>query len=535
MEGELEREASEARELRARIALLGARSVSTRTGSLGTGTDRSAEVLQRARGALAAARARRGAAGQRAAPTVTKAVACLAQRDLFAPCYEDLAKFLRAVPGTSEAADVVEALLGQYSRLTQQWRALVEEQERRLTEEAAQARDAAERAEGAAETLLRVAERLEQENAELSSRRHRGDEEEVEEGRRGLSRPTPSPSPLQAPVSTASGRGGGSTRPFFFGEVAGGAGSPVGILESQKGSSPLTLQQWREVLGDLQRFITRPEKRATAGTTPPTAGGSARKNKSAGKGAPKTPPSRPRGTDKGLEKWVEAYLRVRFGPDKNKVQEWKQLLLGAAQAFATTDAEAAVFLKSWDGALECTFYTKLRKAGRAFDRLVQQYRAVSRGNPGESDARTPERLEKDEYEHILGHLARSADRELVVHLCSITASTMSVDARLFKHAFLSVMVEGHERNLRPVERAWKFSDVKGVGSLGHSGFAKFCRALKADMSRGEVAALVQMLDPSGSGRISYERCLHNFSAELWSLDGRGGFLRGDAAHTPRPA
>ena len=311
----------------------------------------------------------------------------------------------------------------------------------------------------------------------------------------------------------------------------------MGILESQtqKGSSPLTLQQWREVLGDLQRFITRPEKRATAGVTPPAAGGSARKNQSAGKGAPKTPPTRPRGTDKGLEQWVEAYLRVRFGPDKGKVQEWKQLLLGAAQAFATTDAEAAVFLKSWDGALECTFYTKLRKAGRAFDRLVQQYRAISRGYPGESDANAPARLEKDEYEHILDHLARSADRELVVHLCSITASTTSVDARLFKHAFLSVMVEGHERNLRPVERAWKFSDVKGAGSLGHGGFAKFCRALKADMSRGEVAALVQMLDPSGSGRISYERCLHNFSAELWNLDGRGGFLRGGATPAPRPA
>ena len=461
-------------------------------------------------------RALPGGLGAGSAPTVAKAVACLAQRDLFAPCYEELAAFLRAVPAAAGAADAVEELLGQYSRLTHQWRALVEEQERRLTEEVVQARGALERAEGAAETLLRVAERLEQENAELSARAAQG----AGGGARPRASPTPSPAPAPAPATTPAPT---PPTPFFFGDGV-DRGSPGQILASQEVSCPLSLQQWREVLWDLQRFISRPERPIT-----PRGGASpARRSNGGGRspgGAAADPrPARARGTDRGLEKWVEAYLRVRFGPNKERVQEWKQLLLGAAQAFAPAEPEAAVFLKSWDGTLECTFYTKLRKAGRAFDRIVQQHWASSRGF--DESAPVPARLARSELENLLGRLVRPGDREMVARLCGVTPATESVDSRVLRHAFLSVLVEGHEKNLRPVERAWRLADRKRAGSLGHAGFAKFCRNLKADMSRGEVAALVQMLDPASSGKISYERCLHNFSAELWSLDGTGGFLRG---------
>jgi len=447
---------------------------------------------------------------------VEKAVACLAQRDLFAPCYEELAAFLRAVPAAAGAADAVEELLGQYSRLTHQWRALVEEQDQRLNEEVVQARDALERAEGAAETLLRVAERLEQENAELSASAAQG----RVGGARSHAASTPPAAPTPAPAQPPPGPASPFPLPFGVDK-----GSPGRILASKEVSCPLSLQQWREVLWDLQRFISRPERPAT-----PRRGPSPARGATGGGAVPVLPgaadarPPRARGTDRGLEKWVEAYLRVRFGPGKERVQEWKQLLLGAAQAFAPTEPEAAVFLKSWDGALECTFYTKLRKAGRAFDRIVQQHRANSLEGLDEG-APVPARLARDELEHLLGRIVRPGDRETVARRCGVTPATESVDAQLLRHAFLSVLVEGHEKNLRPVERAWKLADRKQAGSLGHAGFAKFCRNLKADMSRGEVAALVQMLDPGASGKISYERCLHNFSAELWSLDGTGGFLR----------
>ncbi len=222
MEEVLEREARGARELRGRIALLDARAGGGAglAGGSAAGRDRGEEVLRRAQRALSAARERRGRAdGVGSAPTVAKAVACLAQRDLFAPCYEELAAFLRAVPAAVGAADAVEELLGQYSRLTHQWRALVEEQERRLTEEVVQARDALERAEGAAETLLRVAERLEQENAELSARAVQG----TAGGAWPRASPTPSPAPAPAAVTTPA-----PTPPPRFSSGTGWTGGPPG-------------------------------------------------------------------------------------------------------------------------------------------------------------------------------------------------------------------------------------------------------------------------------------------------------------------
>ncbi|KAK9813192.1 hypothetical protein WJX72_010413 [[Myrmecia] bisecta] len=464
-----------------------------------------------------------------------RAVLLLTRRDLTDICVEGLVEFFKHT-NQPQASTLVEELRESFLSLAEDWRDLLEEQERSARAQLDAKQADVERAEKAAAELCQVAERLEVDSKALA-KDNKALKKEVERLNglnealtRELQRmhstrsvhSNDDASLIAAKPSTRRTTDSRDSNQASFGPPAAKVNAWAHTISPRKGnfngamrdpgqiSRELTLKQLKDLIGDIFASKAKSDVR----------------QQKAGQ---------PRET---MEQHVYAFLTQKFGL-KQIITEWLAAILAAVEHYASVDAEVALFGKVLRNEVEEEFREhQSRVRGAVVDALRS---SLAQRNPLLSDDDLTElvrrsvkgSLAQDVWCEVVNKVFKAKDAPIVLERVQHAATTPSpvrtASGRLAEQPrpevrFSALMqialkwhLDAHERALSPVVEAFRRIDTSKAGVLSDQQFAKFCHLINPSVSPKEVDVLMDTMDPAGTKQVSFSSCACTLAAELMRI------------------
>ncbi|CAG9461124.1 unnamed protein product [Pedinophyceae sp. YPF-701] len=494
-----------------------------------------------------------------------RAVQQLMRKDLVDTCSDALADMMRLMK-LRDLADLLVTLKESYSGIVDDWKGLMEEQDKALAsqqnEEAHKLRAdlEAEKALHASLTVemeelrgrLRARDddvaRLEKQTEDLAGQVEKGSAEAAQMTERlaalqavikgkGVGQPETPRATMQG--ANVSFDGAGYSRatpvaPTSTGLWATGSPSHAGGSPNGGGRGKHTPGGRSQPSGGLssssllQRELTRGKLKALIREIIAT---KERSDELAAEG------KQPRAT---MEEHVYAHMNMRYGLP-SLVEEHVEALLAGVRQFEQADHEVALFGKILSNEVAEEFLAEMQSLAESVVGVLEQLVQVRHPGklPAERAAEVRRRvggeLPLEEATVILRQMQDAAMREAVNAELTRRIEARVVEVAPSEHTrtspgtvqrptsvpfaeFLQIILEKHvaryEAAVAPAVQAFRQVDAVGSGVLSDDQFRQFCQLISPDIKEAEVDALLDLLDPRGFKRVTFSSCISTLAREL---------------------